>query len=109
MFRPGRAQEADGWGTMHAGRVRQVGARAARQAKRARRQAVLLLPLIIAVILSYQYRRQLFGLDVEVRMGAVIALVTLAWASARALGRAFGLILFRRHDAGTAGTIGFLI
>jgi small conductance mechanosensitive channel len=109
MFRPGRVQEADRWGTVYADRVRQVRQRAAKQARRARRQAALLLPLIIAVILSYQYRRQLFGLDVEVRVGAVIALVVLGWAFARDLGRAIGPILFRRLDAGTAGTIGFLI
>ena len=33
----------------------------------------------------------------------------LGWAFARDLGRAIGPILFRRLDAGTAGTIGFLI
>src|SRR5215211_39640 len=109
MFSLGRPQEADGWGTMYSGRVRQVRQRATKQAKRARRQAVLLLPLIVAVILSYQYRRQLFGLDVEVRIGAVIALVVLGWAFARDLGRAIGPVLFRRLDVGTAGTVGFLI
>src|SRR5215211_353895 len=78
MFSLGRPQEADGWGTMYSGRVRQVRQRATKQAKRARRQAVLLLPLIVAVILSYQYRRQLFGLDVEVRIGALGSCVLLA-------------------------------
>jgi small conductance mechanosensitive channel len=82
---------------------------AAKRARRARRQIFLLLPLIIAVILAFSYRRQLFGLDVEVRIGAVIALVILGWAFARDLGRAMSPVLFRRLDAGTAGTIGFLI
>lgn len=82
---------------------------AAQRARRARRQVVLLLPLIVAVILANRYRRDLFGLDVEVRIGAVVALVILGWAFARDLGRALSPILFRRMDAGTAGTIGFLI
>ena len=82
---------------------------ASQRARRARRQVVLLLPLIAAVILAFKYRQQLFGLDVEVRIGAVIALVILGWAFARDLGRALGPILFKRLDAGTAGTVGFLI
>jgi small conductance mechanosensitive channel len=66
-------------------------------------------PLIAAVILAFKYRDQLFGLDVEVRIGAVIALVILGWAFARDLGRALGPTLLKRLDAGTAGTVGFLI
>jgi small conductance mechanosensitive channel len=109
MFRSGRSQEADGWGTLYAERVRQMRKTAGRQARRARRQTLLLLPLIAAVILAFKYRRQLFGLDVEVRIAAVVALVILGWAFARDLGRALGPILFKRLDAGTAGTVGFLI
>ncbi|HEY1358608.1 MAG TPA: mechanosensitive ion channel family protein [Thermoleophilaceae bacterium] len=90
-------------------RVRQMRKTAAERARRARRQALLLLPLIAAVVYAFQYRHQLFGLDVEVRIGAVIALVILGWAFARDLGRALGPILFKRLDPGTAGTAGFLI
>src|SRR4051794_37105427 len=96
-------------GTMYADRVRQMRKTATQRARRARRQVLLLLPLIAAVILAFRYREQLFGLDVEVRIGAVIALVILGWAFARDLGRALGPILFKRLDAGTAGTVGFLI
>jgi len=109
MFSPGASQEADGWGTVHASRMRQMSQSARKRARRARRQILLLLPLIAAVILAFTHRRQLFGLDVEVRIGAVIALVILGWAFARDLGRALSPVLFRRLDAGTAGTIGFLI
>jgi small-conductance mechanosensitive channel len=38
-----------------------------------------------------------------------VALVILGWLFASALGRALGPLLFRRLDAGTAGTVGFLI
>jgi small-conductance mechanosensitive channel len=82
---------------------------AAQRARRARRQVLLFLPLIGAVIYAYYNRRQIFGLDVEVRIGAVIALVILGWAFARDLGRALGPILFKRLDRGTAGTLEFLI
>src|SRR5918912_674897 len=98
MFRPGREPEADSWGTVYASRVRQMRKTAAQRARRARRQVLLLLPLIAAVIVAYLYRRQIFGLDVEVRIGAVIALVILGWAFARDLGRALGPVLFKHLD-----------
>jgi small-conductance mechanosensitive channel len=82
---------------------------AAKRARRARRQTVLLLPLIVAVFLADSHRRQLFGLDVEVRIACVVALVILGWAFARDLGRALGPNLVRRLDPGTAGTVTFLI
>jgi small-conductance mechanosensitive channel len=94
---------------MYADRVRQMRKTAAERARRARRQVLLLLPLIAAVVYAYFNRRQIFGLDVEVRIGAVIALVILGWAFARDLGRAVGPTLFERLDPGTAGTVGFLI
>jgi small conductance mechanosensitive channel len=96
-------------GAVYGDRVRQMRKSATQRARRARRQALLLLPLIAAVIIAFVYRREIFGLDVEVRIGAVVALVILGWAFARDLGRALGPILFKRLDAGTAGTIGFLI
>ena len=82
---------------------------AAERARRARRQAALLLPLIVAVFLAFRYRTQLFGLDVEVRIACVAALIVLGWAFARDLGRALSPVLLRRLDVGTAGTVGFLI
>lgn len=82
---------------------------ASRRARRARRQALLLLPLILGVFLAFRYRSELFGLDVEIRIACVLALVVLGWAFARDLGRALGPILLRRLDSGTAGTISFLI
>jgi small conductance mechanosensitive channel len=79
--------------------------------KRARIETVLLLPLIVAVVLLYQYRDNLFGdaLDVPVRVGTVVAMLILGWTLARTVGRALGPVLFRRLDPATAGTVGFLI
>jgi small conductance mechanosensitive channel len=80
-----------------------------RAARRARRQAAILLPALTAVLVAYNYRQQLFGVDEPVRIATVIALVALGWAIARDVGRAAGPALFRRLDPGTAGTVGFLI
>src|ERR1051325_10720279 len=89
--------------------ARQLRVQAAQKARRARFQAVLLLPLLAGVIYAYSHRRQLFGVDLPVRVASAIVVVILGWAFARAVGRALGPSLFRRMDTGTAGTVGFLI
>ena len=78
-------------------------------AKRARLEVVLLIPAFAAVIIVFNRRQQLLGLDEPVRLATVVALVILGWAIARDAGRAMGPALFRRMDPGTAGTVGFLI
>jgi small conductance mechanosensitive channel len=90
------------------GLARQLSAQAAR---RARRESIVLVPLVAAVLLVYSNRRELFGRawDMPVRIATVVALLALGWALARAVGRAFGPVLFRRLDPATAGTTGFLI
>jgi small conductance mechanosensitive channel len=79
--------------------------------KRARIQSVVLLPLLVGVILVYDYRDTLFpeSWDTAVRAVTALALVAAGWQFARAVGRAVGPTLFRRLDPGTAGTFGFLI
>jgi len=94
---------------MYATFVRNARQQAVERARRARRQMVLLVPLIAGVFLAYQSRRELFGMDVPVRIAAVLALVILGWALARDVGHALRPLLFRRLDAGTAGTVEFLI
>ena len=89
-----------------AGLARQLSARAVR---RARLQALVLLPLLAGVLIAYTYRRRLFGIDTPVRVITVIALVILGWTIARDIGRSLGPTLFRRMDPATAGTVGFLI
>ena len=90
-----------------------------RQVKRAQRQSLLLLPLLIAVIVIYEdYRRQLFTgrhpslfhVDpTAVQVVTVVLLIVLGVGFAQAIGRAFGPTFLRRMDPGTAGTVGFLI
>jgi small conductance mechanosensitive channel len=94
---------------MYARVARQVREHAAARARRARTHVALLLPLITAVVLAYSHRAELFGADLPVRIGCVIALVILGWSFAMNLGRAVGPTLLKRLDPGTAGTVGFLI
>jgi small-conductance mechanosensitive channel len=92
--------------------------------KRARLEALVLLPLFVAVVVLYDNRVSLLGstgphgvaaksleepLEAGVRVVTVLALVILGWAIARDIGRGLGPALFRRLEPATAGTVGFLI
>src|SRR4051812_37846946 len=90
-------------------RARALTLQAVQRARRARRELVLLIPLIVGVLAAYRYREQLFGVDTPVRAAVAIVLVGLGWALARDLGRFLTPWLSRRLDVATAGTIGFLI
>jgi small conductance mechanosensitive channel len=95
-----------------------------RVVKRARLEALVLVPLFVAVVLIYDNRFSLLGttgpnghvatsleepLEAVVRIVTVILLVILGWAIARDIGRGLGPPLFRRLEPATAGTLGFLI
>ena len=101
--------------------------------KRARLEALVFLPLFVAVVLFYDHRVELFGkhvarrpahdgiaavpahreleraVETPVTIITVLILVILGWAIARDVGRGLGPALFRRLDPATAGTVGFLI
>jgi small conductance mechanosensitive channel len=91
-----------------AGLARQLSRRAV---KRARIQALVMVPVLVAILVVYSYRNELFGSDFDrpVQIVTAIVLVVLGWQIARDVGRALGPTLFRRLDPGTAGTVGFLI
>jgi small conductance mechanosensitive channel len=89
--------------------ARHVRHRAVERARRARWKVLLVAPLIAGVVFAYANRRELFGVDLPVKIAAVIALVVLGWTFARELGRALGPVLLDRLEPGTAGTVGFLI
>jgi small conductance mechanosensitive channel len=91
-----------------AGLARQLSRRAV---KRARIQAVVLVPVLIGILVLYGYRDDLFGDEYQTIVQAVtaIVLIALGWQIARDVGRALAPALFRRLDPGTAGTVGFLI
>jgi small-conductance mechanosensitive channel len=103
------------------GLLRQISPRVV---KRARVEALVIVPLFVGVVILYDHRVSLLGtagrhgrpptsleepLEALVRIVTVVALVVLGWAIARDIGRSFGPALFRRLDPATAGTIGFLI
>jgi small conductance mechanosensitive channel len=111
------------------GLLRQINPRVV---KRARLEALVLVPLFVGVVVLYDNRVSLLGktvpathdshdrlipahkvlesgLDQPVTVLAVIALMVLGWAIARDIGRGLGPALFRRLDPATAGTVGFLI
>ena len=91
-----------------AGLARQLSVRAV---KRARIQAIVMVPVLIGILVVYGYRDQLFGSAYEtpVQIATTVVLIVLGWQIARDVGRALGPTLFRRLDPGTAGTVGFLI
>src|SRR5262249_38758647 len=106
------------------GLLRQINPRVV---KRARVEALVLLPIFIAVVVLYDNRLDLLGtrgpsihgkpgklhletaLETPIRVATVIVLMALGWAIARDIGRGLGPPLFRRLDPATAGTVGFLI
>ena len=86
-----------------------------RTLRRAQREALVLLPVGVGVVLVYAYRKQLFGVgpgspwDTPVRIATVLALLALGWTLARDIGRVVGPTFLRRMDPSTAGPVGFLI
>jgi small-conductance mechanosensitive channel len=112
-----------------AGLLRQISPKVV---KRARLEALVLVPLFVAVVVFYDNRVSLLGkeiptyrnaegheilahkylepaLETPVTVVTVIMLMILGWAIARDVGRSLGPPLFRRLDPATAGTVGFLI
>jgi small-conductance mechanosensitive channel len=85
-----------------------------RVVKRARREAAVIVALIIAVLVAYAYRADILSksalktLQTPLQIVAVLALVALGWALARDIGKAAGPTFMRRMDPATAGTFGFL-
>jgi small conductance mechanosensitive channel len=102
------------------GLLRQISPRVV---KRARLEALVLLPLFVGVVLLYDNRAELIGtyshkqheyvlekaIETPLTIITVIILVILGWTIARDIGRGLGPALFRRMDPATAGTVGFLI
>ena len=79
-------------------------------ARRARREAIILLGLIIAVLVLFAEREAVFpdvGKPLRYITAGVLAL--LGWMLARTIARGLAPSLLRRLQPGTAGTTGFLI
>jgi small conductance mechanosensitive channel len=91
--------------------ARVLTAQAIRASKRARRELLILVPLVIAVILVNENRRDWFDQDLRpvVRYASAVVIGFLGWRTARDLGNSLIPWIFRRSDAATAGTVGFVI
>jgi small-conductance mechanosensitive channel len=95
-----------------AGLTMDVGAAAVRKA---RRQAAILVPLLVGVLVVYAERKDIFGVgpnsswETPIQIITAVALVALGWGIAGAIGKAAAPTFFRRMDPSTAGTVGFLI
>src|SRR5947209_20099378 len=73
-----------------------------RAVRRARREMIVVVPMLVGVLVVYFDRHQIFGLDKKqttaetwLQWGTVIALLALGWAVARDIGRAAGPTFFR--------------
>ena len=80
-------------------------------ARRARREALILLVVIAAVLVIFGERRSIFPDDAAKLIRYVTAglLALLGWLLARTIAQGLAPQLFRRLQPGTAGTTGFLI
>jgi small conductance mechanosensitive channel len=111
------------------GLLRQISPRVV---KRARLEALVLVPLFVGVVVLYDKRVSLLGkrvaavhgphraftpahMELEAALATPVTVVTvlllmiLGWTIARDFGRGLGPALFRRLEPATAGTVGFLI
>jgi small-conductance mechanosensitive channel len=89
--------------------ARVLTAEATRRARRARREALALIPVVAGVVLLWVFREDIFGTDTPVRIAAAVLLAAVGWRFARDLGRSIGPRLLGRFDAGTASTVSFLV
>ncbi len=80
-----------------------------RQARRARIEAALLVPVLSAVLVGYALRDSVDAPDTPVRLVTAALVLVLGALLARSLGRAFGPLMFRRLDPGAAGTFAFIV
>jgi small conductance mechanosensitive channel len=78
-------------------------------ARRAQREVLILIPLVVGIVLLWRYREDVFGTDVPVRIATGLALAVIGWRFARDVGRVMGPRLLSRFDPGTASTVAFLV
>ena len=86
-----------------------------RAVRRAQREAAVLLPMFIALLVAYDHRKSILGhheakiLYTPLQIAVVIVMIALGWALARDIGRFAGPTFMRRMDPATAGTVGFIV
>src|SRR3954471_23872600 len=93
------------------GAARVLTLQALHRSRRARRELLILVPLLVAVLILNDRRDDWFSaaLQTPVRIAVACLVALLGWRLARDLGRSLMPWLHRRLDTATAGTVGFLI
>jgi small conductance mechanosensitive channel len=89
--------------------ARRLATQAAARGRRARREAMVLIPLVAGILVLWHFREDLFGTDTPVRIAAALLLTVVGWRFARDLGRLIGPRLLSRTDPGTAATVAFAV
>ena len=79
--------------------------------RRARRELLLVIPLIVGTVLVNENRREWFDHDLQqpIRYAVALVIAFLGYRLARDIGRGTGPWMNRRMDAATAGTLGFFV
>jgi small conductance mechanosensitive channel len=89
-----------------------------RASKRARIHVLVLIPLLIAVIIAFNWvsghgwkalGKSSGSLETPITIITVVAVMAIGFALARAIGKMVGPTFFRRMDPATAGTVAFLL
>jgi small-conductance mechanosensitive channel len=86
-----------------------------RAVTRAKREAIVLVPLLIALLVANSHRKEILGkhaahqLNTLLNIAVALAIVVIGWALARDASRFAGPTFLRRMDPATAGTFGFII
>jgi small conductance mechanosensitive channel len=86
-----------------------------RAIRKAQREALVLVPLLVGVLVVYDHRQQWLNVtkgsqwETPLQLATVLVFVSLGWAFSRDVGKAAAPTFFRRMDPATAGTVGFLI
>jgi small conductance mechanosensitive channel len=91
-----------------------------RESERSKRHLLILIPLLIALIIAYDWVNDSghWGpikhgwarhLETPITILTVVAVMAIGFALARAIGKSVGPMFFRRMDPATAGTVAFLL
>jgi small conductance mechanosensitive channel len=93
------------------GAARALTLQALQASKRARRELLLVVPLLVGVIVLNAHRDDWFEKDLQMplRYGAAGVILLLGWRLARDMVRSLMPWLHRRLDPATAGTFGFIL
>src|SRR5919107_235522 len=93
------------------GAARALTLQALNASKAARRELLLIVPLLVGVVLINARRREWFDKDLQtpIKYAAALVILFLGWRIARDIGRFLLPWLHRRLDQATAGTASFIV